>query len=469
MIRASLMKYSNKGESEIYKGENMKVGFVSLGCPKNQLDTEVMLHHVASAGHEITPDETEADVVIINTCGFIENAKKEAIDNILDIAWLKKHRDLKAIVVTGCLAERYREQLLEEFPEIDAVLGVGSIHNIVEAIESVTINKKKGSKRKYCSFEDKEQVRLGGDRILTTPDYMAYLKIAEGCDNRCAYCAIPAIRGKFRSRTMEDVIAEAKQLETLGVKELCVVAQDITRYGLDLYGSYKLAELLRGITEATSIPWIRLLYCYPDKVTDELIAEIRDNDRILKYIDLPMQHISDNMLRAMNRHGDQKMIRDVIEKLRREIPDIVIRTTFIVGFPGETEEDFCELCEFVKQMRFERAGVFTYSREEDTVAYDLPDQIDEQVKQDRMDILMREQLEINEQNNAAMIDKIITVLCENYDPVSEMHFGRSAADAPDIDGKIYFRADKRIAPGSFVKVRIREVLDYDLIGRALTQ
>ena len=447
----------------------MKVGFVSLGCPKNQLDTEVMLHEVAAAGYEITPEETEADVVIINTCGFIESAKKESIDNILDIAWLKKHRSLKAIVVTGCLAERYRESILDELPEVDAVLGVGSIHNIVEAIEAVTVKKKKGSKRKYTSFEDKETVRLGGDRILTTPEYMAYLKIAEGCDNRCAYCAIPSIRGKFRSRPMEELVAEAKQLEALGVRELCIVAQDITRYGLDIYGEYRLAQLLRKITEATSIPWIRLLYCYPDKVTDELIAEIRDNPRILKYIDLPIQHISDNMLTAMNRHGDRQMICDVIAKLRREIPDMVIRTTFIVGFPGETEEDFTELCEFVRETKFERAGVFTYSREEDTAAYDFENQIDEQIKQDRMDLLMREQLEINEENNRKMLGKTVTVLCEDYDPVSEVHFGRDAANAPEIDGKIYFRAEKRIAPGSFVKVKIREVVDYDLIGRAIIE
>ena len=447
----------------------MKVGFVSLGCPKNQLDTEVMLHEIASAGYEITPEETEADVVIINTCGFIESAKKEAIDNILDIAWLKKHRSLRAIIVTGCLSERYREQLLEEFPEIDAVLGVGSIHNIVEAIEAVTIKKKKGSKRKYSSFEDKETVRLGGDRILTTPEYMAYLKIAEGCDNRCAYCAIPSIRGKFRSRTMEDIVKEAKQMDALGVRELCVVAQDTTRYGLDLYGEYKLAELLHKITEETSIPWIRILYCYPDKITDALVAEMRDNPRILKYIDMPIQHISDHMLQAMNRHGDKQMILDVISKLRREIPDITIRTTFIVGFPGETEEDFVELCEFVKETKFERAGVFTYSREEDTVAYDMPDQIDEQIKLDRMDLIMREQIEINEENNRKMVGKTITVLCEDYDPVSEVHFGRDCANAPEIDGKIYFRSSKRIAPGSFVNVKIREVVDYDLLGRAIIE
>jgi len=445
----------------------VKVGFVSLGCPKNQLDTEVMLHEVATAGYEITPEETEADVVIINTCGFIESAKQEAIDNILDIAWLKKNHHLKAIVVTGCLAERYRESILEEFPEVDAVLGVGSIHHIVEAIEAVTVKKKKGSHRKYTSFEDKNTVRLGGDRILTTPEYTAYLKIAEGCDNRCAYCAIPSIRGNFRSRPIEDLVAEAKQLEALGVRELNIVAQDITRYGLDLYGEYRLAELLRRLSEATEIPWIRLLYCYPDKVTDELVCEMRDNPRILKYIDLPIQHISDRMLSAMNRHGDAAMVKGVIEKLRREIPEIVIRTTFIVGFPGETEEDFEELCEFVKETKFERAGVFPYSREEDTPAYDLPDQIDEQVKLDRADLLMREQLEINEARNETKLGKTITVLCEDYDPVSEMHFGRSAEDAPEIDGKVYFRSDKRIAPGSFVQVKIREVLDYDLMGRAI--
>ena len=445
----------------------MKIGFVSLGCPKNQLDTEVMLHEILSAGYEITTEDIDADVIIVNTCAFIESAKQEAIDNILDVAWLKKNRHLKAIIVTGCLAERYGEEIFRELPEVDAVLGVGSIHNIVEAIEAVTAKKKKGSSRKYFSREDKNTVRLGGDRVLTTPDYYAYLKIAEGCDNRCAYCAIPSIRGSFRSRPIEDLIAEARQLESLGVKELVIVAQDITRYGLDLYGKYSLAELLHRITEETEIPWIRLLYCYPDKITDELIAEMRDNPRILKYIDLPLQHASDRMLQAMNRHGDSKMIREVLSKLRREIPEIVIRTTFIVGFPGESEADFEELCEFIKEQRFDHAGVFPYSREEDTPAYDFPDQIDEQIKQDRMDLLMREQLEINEARNQTKVGKVITVLCEEFDPVSEMHFGRSAEDAPEIDGKVYFRAARRIAPGSFVQVKIREVFDYDLIGRAI--
>ncbi len=447
----------------------MKIGFVSLGCPKNQLDTEVMLHEILSAGYEITPEDIEADVIIVNTCAFIESAKQEAIDNILDVAWLKKNRQLKAIIVTGCLAERYGEEIFKELPEVDAVLGVGSIHNIVEAIEAVTVKKKKGSKQKYFSHEPADQVRLGGDRVVTTPDYTAYIKIAEGCDNKCAYCAIPGIRGKFRSRPMEELIEEAKTLEGLGVKELVVVAQDITRYGLDLYGEYSLPKLLRAFTENTSIPWIRLLYCYPDKITDDLIAEMRDNPRILKYIDLPLQHISDHMLTAMNRHGDSAMIRNTLEKLKREIPDIVIRTTFIVGFPGETEKDFEELCKFVKEQRFDHAGVFTYSREEDTPAYDFPEQIDEQIKQDRMDILMRMQMEINEELNEEKIGKTVEAVCEGYDTVAEIHYGRTAADAPEIDGKIYFKSEARIAPGSFVRIKVRDAVDYDLYGNIVTK
>ncbi|MBE6691362.1 MAG: 30S ribosomal protein S12 methylthiotransferase RimO [Ruminococcaceae bacterium] len=445
----------------------MKIGFISLGCPKNQLDTEVMLHELMAAGYEITPDETEADIVVINTCGFIESAKKEAIDNILDVAWLKKHRSLRAIIVTGCLAERYREEIFAELPEVDALLGVGSIHNIVTAVEEVQKRWKSKKHPKYASFEDKDTVRLGGDRVLTTPEYYSYLKIGEGCDNRCTYCAIPSIRGRFRSRPMEDLIAEAKDLAALGVKELNIVAQDITRYGQDLYGSYKLHELLHRITEETDIPWIRLLYCYPDKITDELIAEIRDNDRIVKYIDMPLQHISDPILRAMNRHGDSAMIKSVIAKLRREIPEITIRTTFIVGFPGETEADFEQLCAFVEEARFEHMGVFAYSPEEGTPAATMPHQIDEQTKQDRVDILMKAQMEINTAKNEEKIGKTVRVLVEDFDPVSEAHFGRSAADAPEIDGKVYFKAERRVAPGSMLDVKVREVLDYDLYGRGI--
>lgn len=436
-----------------------KVGFVSLGCPKNQIDTEVMLHHLADAGYEIVSEDIEADIVIVNTCAFIESAKQESIDSILDEAWLKK-KNLKGLIVTGCLAERYRDQILEEMPEVDAVLGVGSLHNIVEAVRQV----EKG--QKYTSYCPNDQLRLGGDRIVSTPEYMAYLKVAEGCDNRCTYCAIPNIRGRFRSRPIEELTEEATELEKLGVRELVIVAQDTSRYGLDLYGEYRLPQLIQAITRATNIPWIRLLYCYPDKITDELIAEIRDNPRVVKYIDLPIQHISDSVLRRMNRHGDANMIRDAVRRLREAVPDIVIRTTAIVGFPGETEEDFTALCEYIKETRFERFGAFPYSREEDTPAAEMPDQIDEQVKQDRYDTIMTIQLDIAEAYNRAQTGKTVQVLCEGYDPIAEVYYGRSAADAPEIDGKIYFQSKKKRKEGEFVNVKLTDVQDYDLSGIA---
>ncbi len=436
-----------------------KVGFVSLGCPKNQIDTEVMLHHLADAGYEIVSEDIEADIVIVNTCAFIESAKQESIDSILDEAWLKK-KNLKGLIVTGCLAERYRDQILEEMPEVDAVLGVGSLHNIVEAVRQV----EKG--QKYTSYCPNDQLRLGGDRIVSTPEYMAYLKVAEGCDNRCTYCAIPNIRGRFRSRPIEELTEEAAELEKLGVRELVIVAQDTSRYGLDLYGEYRLPQLIQAITRATNIPWIRLLYCYPDKITDELIAEIRDNPRVVKYIDLPIQHISDSVLRRMNRHGDANMIRDAVRRLREAVPDIVIRTTAIVGFPGETEDDFTALCEYIKETRFERFGAFPYSREEDTPAAEMPDQIDEQVKQDRYDTIMTIQLDIAEAYNRAQIGKTVQVLCEGYDPIAEVYYGRSAADAPEIDGKIYFQSKKKRKEGEFVNVKLTDVQDYDLSGIA---
>lgn len=441
---------------------SIKVGFVSLGCAKNLMDTEVMLHHIAEAGYEITPDETEADVVIINTCAFIESAKKEAIDNILDIAWLKKNRSLKGIVVCGCLSERYRDEILKEFPEVDAVLGTGSIHSINEAIGEVLKGKR------FSKFDDQEKIDFGGDRAITTGDAFAYIKISEGCRNRCAYCAIPSIRGNFRSRSMESIIKEAKDLDALGIKELVVIAQDTTCYGIDLYGEYKLPELLRKITEETKIPWIRVLYCYPDKITDELVREMRDNPRIVKYVDLPIQHISDKMLTAMNRHGDSACIKDAIARLRT-VPGIVIRTTAIVGFPGETEEDFSELCEFVLDARFERFGAFTYSREENTPAYSMDGQIEEQVKQDRYDILMKHQLSVSEDFNKSMIGRELDVLCEDFDPVSEAFVGRSYMDAPDIDGKVFFTSEKgeTFKDGDFVRVKITEALDYDLVGKAV--
>lgn len=437
------------------------IGFISLGCPKNQIDTEVMLRELVDAGYDITPEDIEADIIIVNTCGFIESAKQEAIDNILDVAWLKKHRKLKGIICCGCLAERYREQIFEELPEVDAVVGTGSIHNIVKAVEAVS----KGEK--YLSCEPNEELVLGGERVVTTPDYTAYIKIAEGCDNRCSYCAIPNIRGKFRSRKIEDIVEEAKSLEELGVKELVIVAQDTSRYGLDIYGEYSLARLIQELTKNTTIPWFRLLYCYPDKITDELVKEIATNDRVVKYIDLPIQHISDNMLKAMNRHGDGKCVRDTVKRLREQVPGIVIRTTAIVGFPGETEEDFTELCEYIKEAKFDRFGAFPYSREEDTPAFDLPDQIDEQVKQDRYDEIMALQLDIHEENNQKKIGKTVKVLCEGFDPVAETFFGRSEADAPEIDGKVYFSSKRKPKEGEFVTVKITDAIDYDLYGEMI--
>lgn len=445
--------------------EPIKVGFVSLGCPKNQLDTEVMLKELYDDGFEIVAEETDADIIVINTCAFIESAKKEAIDNIIDIGWLKEHHTLKGIVVTGCLAERYRDSIFEELPEVDAVLGVGSIHSICDAVKAVARGER------FSEYADKNEVKLGGERIVTTPEYTAYLKVAEGCDNRCTYCAIPGIRGRFRSRPMEELIAEAKELSASGeLRELCVIAQDTSRYGEDIYGKYSLATLLQKLCDETDIPWIRVLYCYPDKITDELIEVMKKNDRIVKYIDIPIQHISDPVLKRMNRHGDSALIRDVFTRLRREIPDITLRTTAIVGFPGETEEDFTRLCEFIKEMRFEHFGAFTYSREEDTPAYDFDGQIDEQVKQDRYDIIMREQLEINAQQNEEKIGKTVSVLVEDRDEVSQMYFGRSEADAPEIDGKVYF-AGKRgsVNVGSIVKIRVTEVCDYDLIGEIVKE
>lgn len=434
-----------------------RIGFVSLGCPKNLLDTEVMLGHIAMAGYEITPEESEADIVIVNTCAFIGDAKKESIDNILDIAWLKENANLKGIIVTGCLAERYRDEILNEFPEVDCVLGTGSVHSIVEAIKRVE------SGERYSEYKDKNEVALGGDRIVTTGEAYAYLKISEGCNNRCTYCAIPSIRGKFRSRPMDELIKEAKELTDMGIKELIVIGQDTTAYGIDLYGEYKLPELLSRLAKETDVSWLRILYCYPDKITPELINEFKTNDKLVKYIDIPIQHISDSVLKRMGRKGDGALIRSVMKKLR-EIEGMTIRSTAIVGFPGETEADFTELCEFIREVKFDRFGAFAYSQEEGTPAYNLPDQLDEQEKQDRYDIIMREQLAVMEEYNAQRIGKELTVLCEGFDKVAEAYFARSEADAPDIDGKVFFTSKKKIEAGEFVKVVVDDADDFDLFA-----
>ncbi|MBQ9071507.1 MAG: 30S ribosomal protein S12 methylthiotransferase RimO [Clostridia bacterium] len=438
-----------------------KVGFVSLGCSKNLVDTEVMLRTLHDAGFELTPDEAEAEIIVINTCGFIESAKQEAIDNILDLSALKAEGKCKYIIATGCLVERYREEVMKELPEVDALIGVGSLSHIAEACEAVMRGEK------YVSFDDKEKSKLGGERILTTEEHTAYLKVAEGCDNKCTYCAIPLIRGKMRSRSIEDIVNEAKDLEALGVKELNLIAQDTSRYGLDLYGEYSLAKLVRAICDNTSIPWIRLLYCYPDKITDELIEEMRTNDRLLKYMDIPIQHISDKVLLGMNRHGGSELIRSTVKKLRERVPGIVLRTTAMVGFPGETEEDFAELCEFLKEAKFEHFGAFTYSAEEGTVAATFEETADPQTKQDRYDILMQTQLTINEDIIEKQVGKTLTVLCDGFDTIADIYYGRTYADAPDVDGRVYFKSVKRVNPGDFVEVEIHEALDYDLVGQAV--
>ncbi len=437
----------------------MKIGFVSLGCPKNLLDTEVMLAQLNAAGYEITAEETEADIIILNTCGFIEDAKTEAIDNILDLAWLKTNAKLQKLIVCGCLVQRYGEQILEQFPEVDAIVSVGAVNEIAGAIERVI------SGERFALMKAPEELVLGGDRIVTTPEHFAYLKIAEGCDNRCTYCAIPDIRGKFRSRTMDDIIKEAKEMEQLGIRELILVAQDTTRYGLDIYGEYKLAELIRRITNETLIPWIRVLYCYPDKITDELCEEFKRNERLVKYIDIPIQHINDEVLKHMNRRGGRAVIESAIKKLREACPEIMIRSTVIVGFPQETGEQFAELLSFLEEVKFDRLGAFTYSKEDGTPAAKLQGQIPQAKKKRRYDAVMKAQSRISEQVNKKRIGKREIAMVEGYDPVSESYFCRTQYEAPDIDGKLYLVGAPKNSfyPGDMVDVIITEALDYDLI------
>ena len=440
---------------------NYKVGMISLGCPKNQVDAEHMLAMMDAEGWEIVDYVDGCDVVIVNTCGFIDDAKKEAIENILDMVELKKEGVISKIIVTGCLAQRYKDEIVKEIPEVDAVVGIGANGDIIKTVEEVmsgvdTIEK----------YPPQCELPLEGQRILTTPQYWAYLKIGEGCSNRCTYCTIPSIRGNMRSRSMENVIDEAKQLAELGVKELILIAQDTTSYGLDLYGELKLPELLNELCKINSIEWIRLLYCYPDRITDELIETMKNQEKIVNYIDLPLQHADDKILKAMNRRGDQALIRSVISKLRLEIPDVVIRTTFIVGFPGEGEEEFETLAEFVNEIEFDRLGVFTFSPQEGTPAYDMDNQVEDDVKARRGEVIMQDQYSIMEEKNNEKIGKTYKVVVEDYDGYSDSYTGRTYMDAPEIDGLVKFTSHKDLDIGDFVDVEIFDIEDYDLIGEA---
>lgn len=442
----------------------IKVGMVSLGCNKNQVDAERMLYSIKEAGYQLVADAALADISIINTCGFIESAKQEAIETILEFVQLKKEGRIKKIIITGCLAERYKSEVSELIPEADAVVGIGCNKDIVKIIDRTLANEN------VQAFESKLELPMTGMRVQTTLPFFSYLKIAEGCSNCCSYCAIPMIRGKFRSVPMEDLIKEAEYLVSHGVREINVIAQDSTRYGEDIYGESKLPELLTELCRIENLKWLRVLYCYPERVTDKLLDVIAKEDKIVKYIELPVQHCDGDILRKMNRPGDEETLRKLIAKIRERVPGVIIRTTLITGFPTETEEQFERLANFVKDMEFDRLGCFAYSEEEGTKAAEMEGQIDEEVRQHRADIIMEQQQIIMSHKNAAMTDKVVEVVTEGFDRYGECYFGRSAADAPDIDGKIFFTSPgRKLVPGIFVKVKITEILDYDLIGEVVNE
>lgn len=442
----------------------IKVGMVSLGCSKNQVDAERMLYKIEQKGYRLVADAALADIAIINTCGFIESAKQEAIETILEFAALKKEGRIKKIIITGCLAERYREEVLSEIPEADAVVGIGSNDKICDIIDSVLAG------QQLTSFDDKLSLGLTGGRIQTTLSFYSYLKIADGCSNCCSYCAIPQIRGKMRSVPMEELTAEAEEMVRNGVRELIVIAQDSTRYGEDIYGKPMLPELLKKLCGIAALKWIRVLYCYPERITDELLQVMAEEDKIVKYIDMPIQHCDGDILQKMNRKGDEASLRELIKKIRAKIPDIILRTTLITGFPGETEEQFDRLAEFVKDIEFDRLGCFPYSAEEGTKAALMEGQLETSVKERRADVIMEEQMMIMGVKNHRLQDSVVEAVVEGYDRYGECYFGRTAADAPDIDGKIFIISkNRRLLPGMFVKVKVTEIMDYDLIGDVLDE
>lgn len=442
---------------------NEKVMMVTLGCDKNRVDSEIMSGLIDERGYTLTDNEEEATVIVVNTCGFIDAAKEESIQTILEMAEHKKTGSLKALIVSGCLTQRYKEQLMQEMPEIDGIVGTGDFHKINEIIDE--------------ALKGKKPIRVGNPvfnyeqvlpRRLSTPQYSAFIKIAEGCDNNCTFCSIPIMRGKFRSRSIESIVNEAERLAEQGVKEISLIAQDSTNYGTDLYDRFMLPELLNRVSEVDGIAWVRLHYAYPGFFTDELIETIASNDKICKYIDMPLQHSEDHILRKMRRPGRQRDARELIEKIRKAIPDVALRTSIIVGFPGETEEDFANLCRFVEEIRFDRLGVFTYSKEENTPASRLPDQIDEETKEYRANVLMEIQRKIANEQNSRRIGSVIDVLVEQYDGRNDVYIGRSQYDAPEVDGEVYVTSPNGpLNIGELYKVRVTHAYEYDLSGEGL--
>lgn len=442
----------------------MKIGMVSLGCAKNQTDAEIMLGILAEKGHKIVTEPKDAEAIIVNTCGFITPAKEESIDAIFEMAEYKKNGNCRLLIATGCLAERYNSEMEKEIPELDAIVGTGDFDKIDQII------KRSDAGEKICLFGHQNYTLPENlPRILSTPFYTAYLKIADGCDNNCTYCAIPKIRGHYKSRKTEDIVSEAERLSKSGVKELILIAQDTTRYGIDLYKKPSLSVLLEELCKVEGIHWIRLHYFYTEAITDELIAVMANNEKICPYIDMPIQHINDDILRRMARRTNRRQIEERIEYIRRNIPNVTIRTSIIAGFPGETEEQFNELKEFVAEIKFDRMGVFAYSKEEGTPAGDFPCQIDDIIKEKRKDELMEIQQRISLEKNRAKIGSIKEVLCEGYDGGNFMYFGRSRADSIDVDGKVYFAAEDEVEIGAFVKVEILDADEYDLVGRLLEE
>ena len=440
----------------------MKILFISLGCDKNLVDTEVMLGLLASRGYEMTDDENQADVIVINTCCFIHDAKEESIQNILEMAEYKKQGKIKALIVTGCLGQRYRKEIIDEIPEVDEVLGTTAYDKILDAVDAAL----KGQHEVILS--DLDALPLPDTkRLVTTGGHFAYLKIAEGCDKHCTYCIIPKIRGNFRSVPMERLLKEAQELADQGVKELILVAQETTLYGKDLYGEKSLHVLLRNLCKTPGIRWIRILYCYPEEITDELIQVMKEEPKICHYLDLPIQHANDTILGRMGRRTSKQELVDIIGKLRREIPDICLRTTLITGFPGETKEQHEELLEFVDEMEFDRLGVFTYSPEEDTPAAEMPDQIDEEVKLDRQADLMELQQEIAFDNAQDMVGREVLVMIEGKVADENAYVGRTYRDAPNVDGLIFINTDEELLSGDFARVKVTGAVDYDLIGELL--